>query len=58
MRETQRRFVMIDGDNKWKRNCLSHYAISAVMRGDYTYAGMTYANMVELQAISDKIREI
>ena len=49
---------MIDGDNKWKRNCLSHYAISAVMRGDYTYAGMTYANMVELQAISDKIREI
>ncbi len=32
--------------------------ISAVMRGDYTYAGMTYANMVELQAISDKISKI
>lgn len=32
--------------------------ISAVMRGDYTYRGMTRAQMIELQSISDKIKSI
>lgn len=32
--------------------------ISAIMRGDYTYAGMTRAQMIELQSISDKIRSL
>ncbi len=32
--------------------------ISSVIRGDYTYAGMTFANMVELQSVSDAVKAL
>ena len=32
--------------------------ISSVIRGDYTYAGMTFANMVELQSLSDAVKAL